>query len=215
MNQQELLDLLSSLSGHLQITSREDEKNFERLQEDLSDTVLDKDLASIKGSAFSFEKSDLLFIERIAPRRLTQLDKLSGRIAARTKDPQFRVFVREVPVRNTQLKGSVPPWAGGAAVEKTIGPFLNKDGRRFWFDFYKIEKLVALYIHGKPNPALLFNVSLFRRFIDRNLPLVTDLMHSYRLLPDSIWINSEILASNAPAGYYTGLKIKGGEIILS
>lgn len=215
MNQQELLDLLSSLSGHLQITTKEDEKNLERLQENLSDTVLDEEAVSLKSSRFSFEKSDLLFKEKIAPDRLRRLDRLSERIAARTKDPEFRVFVREVPVRSTQLQGSVPAWAGGAAVEKTIGPFLNKDGRRFWFDFYKIEKLVALYIQGRPNPVLLFNVSLFRRFIDRNLPLITDLLHSYRLVPGSIWINSEIFASNAPAGYYTGLKIKGGEITLS
>jgi hypothetical protein len=215
MNQQELLDLLSGLSGHLQINTREDEKNLENLQESLSETVFNEELSSLKGSSFSFEKSDFLFKEKIAPERLNSLAKLSTRMAARKKDPEFRVFAREVPVRSTQIAGSVPAWAGGAAVEKTIGPFLNKDGRRFWFDFYKIEKLVALYIQGKPNPALLFNVSLLRRFIDSNLPLVTDLLHSYKLLPGSIWINAEILTLDAPTGYYTGLKIKGGEIVLS
>ncbi len=215
MNQNALLELLSGLSGHLQISNREDEKNLDRLQEILSETVLDQEAALSKSNSFSFEKSDLLFKEKITPERLSRLSKLSERIAARKKDPEFRVFVREVPVRSTQIYGSVPSWAGGAAVDKTIGPFLNKDGRRLWFDFYKIEKLVALYFQGKPDPVLLFNVSLFRRFIDRNLPLVTDLLHSYQLPPGSIWIKSEILASDAPAGYYTGLRIKGGEITLS
>lgn len=215
MNQQELLDVLSGLSGHLQINTRDDQRNFEKLQESLYDSEFDDGVNTIKSSSFSFEKSDILFKDKIASNRFEGINKLSERISIRQKDPEYRVFVREVPVRSTQINGSVPNWAGGAAVEKTIGPFVNADGRRFWFDFYRIEKLVALYIQGKSNPALLFNVSILRRFIDRALPLLTDLLPRYQLAPGSIWINSEILALDAPTGYYTGLKIRGGEIRLS
>lgn len=215
MNQQELLDVLSGLSGHLQIKTKDDQRNFEKLQESLYDASFDGSENLVKSTAFSFEKSDLLFKEKIASTRLDGLSKLSERISSRAKEPDYRVFVREVPVRSTQITGSVPQWAGGAAVEKTIGPFVNADGRRFWFDFYRIEKLVALYIQGKANPALLFNVSLLRRIIDRSLPLLTDLTTRYQLVPGSIWINSEIIALDAPSGYYTGLKIRGGEIRLS
>ena len=118
-------------------------------------------------------------------------------------------------MRSTQLHASTPLWAGGAAVDHTIEPFTNKDGRQFWFDFFRIEKLVALYIQGRPNPALLFNVSIGPRFINVNLPLVTELLPSYKLPAGSIWVNSEIFASNAPSGYYTGITIRGGTITLS
>ena len=40
-------------------------------------------------------------------------------------------------------------------------------------------------------------------------------MTRYELVPDSVWINSGLFAPNAPAGFYTGLKIKQGEITLS
>jgi hypothetical protein len=58
-------------------------------------------------------------------------------------------------------------------------------------------------------------VSLSRRFINDNLPLVTEALPQYHLHPDSVWINSALLASNAPAGHFTGLKIKSGDITLS
>ena len=132
-----------------------------------------------------------------------------------TAQADLRVFVRDVPVRTSQMNGSVPLWASGAAVEKTIGPFLNKDGRQIWFDFFRITKLVALYIEGQPDPAILFNVSLAKKFIQDNLPPVVDALPSYHLIPDSVWINSALLAPSAPVGFYTGLKIKGGNITVS
>ncbi len=74
---------------------------------------------------------------------------------------------------------------------------------------------MALYIDGRPDPAILFNVSLIRRFMVGALPPVVDPLTRYQLLPDSVWVNSQIFAPNAPAGFFTGLKIKGGEITLS
>ena len=61
----------------------------------------------------------------------------------------------------------------------------------------------------------MFNVSLLKRFVINTLPPIIDPAAKYKLLPDSVWINSKLLASNSPAGYYTGLKIKSGEISLS
>ena len=59
-------------------------------------------------------------------------------------------------------------------LERSLGPFVNRDGRRLWFDFFRIEKLVALYVQGVPEPALLFKIRTGFRFIDINLPLSAD-----------------------------------------
>ena len=72
-----------------------------------------------------------------------------------------------------------------------------------------------LYLEGSNEPAILFNVSLLKRFVINTLPPIIDPAAKYKLLPDSVWINSKLLAANSPAGYYTGLKIKGGEISLN
>ncbi|MEO8399926.1 MAG: hypothetical protein ABI550_08960, partial [Ignavibacteriaceae bacterium] len=214
-DQQSLFDLLTSISGHLKITSSQDEKLFESLQENLAEALPGEDITSVKNNFFSVEGSDLFFNEAISPNRLSRLKDASARISAKDESKSsLRVFVREVPIRSTQLKGSVPAWANGAAVEKTIGPFTNKDGRKIWFDFYRIEKLIALYFENENDPAVLFNVSLLKRFLINNLPPVIDPAAKYKLVPDSIWINAKHLASNSPQGFYAGLKIKGGDITL-
>ena len=130
-------------------------------------------------------------------------------------EPEFRVFVREVPVRSTQLHASSPLWAGGAAPERSLGPFANADGRRFWFDFFNIEKLVALYVQGNSYPALLFKITTGFQFVNVNLPLAAEALPSYELNAGSVWINSQLLTQSAPAGYFTGLTIKNGTISLS
>ena len=127
----------------------------------------------------------------------------------------YRVAVREVPLRSTQLHGSNPAWASGAALEASLGPFLSLDGRRFWFDFFRIEKLVALYVQGIAEPALLFKLRTRFRFIGIDLPLAADAAPGYHLNAGSIWINSRLLASNAPPGFFTGLTIRSGNIALS
>jgi len=213
--QGQLLALLAGLSGHLQATSPQDERSIRSLQETLARVLPDEDITTVKSSFFSVENTDLFFIDTIAPQQLQGLNDLATQAVKEPRMADLRVFVRDVPVRSTQMKGSVPLWAGGAAPQKTMGPFLNKDGRKIWFDFYRIEKLVALYIDGRPDPAILFNVSLIKRFMVSTLPPVVDPLTRYQLLPDSAWVNSQVLAPNAPAGFFTGLKIKGGQITLS
>jgi hypothetical protein len=215
MNTQQLHTLLGRLSGHLITSSPQQEREIQRLHQSLSRSLLPEDLQQLKGSRFTFENADLFFPEQIPSERSLVLQSIAEGKASSSAEPEFRVYAREVPVRSTQLHASVPLWAGGAAVDQTIGPFTNKDGRQFWFDFFRIEKLIALYIQGRPEPALLFKVSMGLKFVDINLPLVTDLLPSYHLPAGSIWINSEIFAANAPSGFYAGLTIKGGTITLS
>lgn len=215
MDTQKLQALLGGLSGHLIADSPEQEREVERLHQLLSRSLLPDDIGQTKRSNFAFENADLFFESNISPARSESIRAVTERRAAGDEEPEFRIFVREVPVRSTQLYGSTPLWAGGAAIERTIGPFRRVDGRVFWFDFIRIEKLVALYVQGKPNPALLFKVSNRARFIERGLPLTIDAATSYNLSSGSIWINSQLLAPGTPADYYTGLTIQGGTVALS
>jgi hypothetical protein len=200
--------LWASLIGHLRIDERREE--FSQLRDLLSRALVPEDAQQLKASNFSFEGSDLFARENIAAERGATLEQLARSQAA----SEFRVFVREVPLRSTQLHGSNPFWASGAAPERTLGPFLNRDGRRFWFDFFRIEKLVALYVQGVPEPALLFKIRTGFQFIGLDFPLAADARDNYRLNAGSIWINSSLLASNAPLNFFTGLTIRGGSITL-
>ncbi|CAN5867244.1 hypothetical protein BH18ACI4_BH18ACI4_06970 [soil metagenome] len=215
MNTEQLHTLLGSLSGHLITRASREEREVETLNRLLARSLLPKDLQELKSSSFAFEGADLFSLDRVPAARLEALRSLAERRVKEDPEPEFRAFVREVTVRSTQVHASVPLWAGGASVETTIGPFTRKDGRQFWFDFFRIEKLVALYVQNRPNPALLFKVRSGLQFISPILPLITQPSTSYRLPAGSIWINSEILASNAPSGYYTGLTIDGGLVTLS
>ena len=92
--------------------------------------------ASRDPSDFSIGKADFFFDDTIPKRRLEELNALARKIEIREEEPRSLVFVREVPIRESLLHGSVPNWAAGARVDQSVGPFANKDGRRFWFDFY-------------------------------------------------------------------------------
>jgi hypothetical protein len=212
---EELRTLLGNVAGHLVPTSSQPEHDLQRLDESLARSILPEQLEQLKGSRFVFENADLFLPEQISPERSAALQSIAQLKATGLAEPEFRAFVREVPVRSTQLHASVPFWAAGAAVDHTIGPFTNKDGRTFWFDFFRIQKLVALYIQGRPDPALLFNVQTRPIFTDVHLPPITDPLPTYHLPAGSIWINSQVLAPNAPASCFTGLTIKGGTITLS
>lgn len=210
MTQQLLNKALLQIAGHLVIESDEQQRDFEQLYISLARTKLPTDKSLLINSDFSFERSDLFFTEAIPKSRLETLDRLVTNQEAQTQ-PAFRVFVREVPVREQLIHGSVPTWAAGAKVSQSIGPFQNQDGRQFWYDFYTISKFIALYVQGLNEPVLLFRVARGRV----NPGAVPSRLITYNLAQGSLWINSRLLAANAPAGTYTGLTIQGGTISLT
>jgi hypothetical protein len=214
MNTQKLHSLLGNLSGHLVTDSPQQESELAQLQRLLARALLPEDVRQLKGSSFAFENADLFLPEHIPAERLDAIRATAEGAAAGAAAPEYRVFVREVPVRSTQLHASVPLWAGGAAVERTAGPFIRKDNRIFWFDFFKIEKLVALYLQGHFSPSLLFKVSDQFRRVGRAPVQAFAPLTSFKLAAGSIWIDSSLLAPGAPLGYYTGLTISGGTVKL-
>lgn len=211
MTQQPLNKALLQLAGHLVIDSAEQQRNFELLYTSLARTTLSTDKKQLISSDFSFEQSDLFFEQSIPQARLDALNLLARNQDAQREEPAFRMFVREVPIREQLIYGSMPAWAAGAKVSHSVGPFTNQDGRQFWYDFYTIRKLIALYIQGINEPVLLFNTSRER---PASPPIVSRLT-TYTLSRGSIWINSRFLAPNAPIGTYTGLTIQAGTITLS
>jgi hypothetical protein len=210
MTQQLLNKILLQIAGHLVIESDEQQCNLEQLYTSLARTQLPTDKSLLINSDFSFERSDLFFTEAIPKSRLETLNRLVENQEAQRK-PTFRVFVREVPVREQLIHGSIPSWAAGAKVSQSIGPFQNQDGRQFWYDFYAISKFIVLYMQGINEPVLLFRVDKGRV----NPGAIPNRLISYNLAKGSIWINSRLLAPNAPRGTYTGLTIQGGMIALT
>lgn len=132
---------------------------------------------------------------------------------------ELRVFRRESPAMAAALRDSVPDWARGAAVAETIGPLVGVDGREFYFDFYRLVKLVPVYFAGDARPAFLF------RLRERALPFTQRLdlrevvgllnQRRYTLEAGSIWIRANLLAPAAPADGYCGLQVRGGTLTVT
>jgi hypothetical protein len=205
---------LRQLAGHLVVESEEQRRNLEALTKALAEADVPEDRADLIQSDFSIGKADLFFDETIPARRLETLDKLAGRIAEGSEERRYRMFAREVPIREPLLYGSVPSWAAGARVERSIGPFQHKDGRRLWFDFYPVVRLVALYVQGVPGPVLLFKARTGRAS-PTAISTPDKYAESYSLEKGSLWIQARFLAAGAPAGTYVGLTIDGGRVGLS
>lgn len=214
MRKEDIKKTLHQLVGHVVIKSDEQQRDFELLSKSLVHTSLPDDNRLLMKSDFSIAKADIFFDETIPKQRFDVLDKLADKIDTDT-EPRYRVFVREVPIREQLIHASVPDWAAGASVSHTIGPFVHKDGRQFWYDFFRITKLITLYIQGIAEPVLLFKIKQRQPTATPvEGPVPVALKKTYNLAKGSIWINSRFLAPNAPVGSYTGLTINGGKITL-
>lgn len=203
----EVVDQLAYLSGHFEAKSSRDKRAIDNLQEQLVRALGHDDLSALRGNFLSIDGSDLFVTEGISPSQRTRLAQVVDGIGqAGDRTSEMRVFVRNVPVRSTLIPGSVPAWAAGASVSQTLGPFSGVDGRQYWFDFFRITRLVALYVQGASEPSVLFNARLGLVAVARTI---------YELSPDSLWINASLLAPKATAGLFAGLKIRGGTLTLS
>ncbi|MEO6187191.1 MAG: hypothetical protein ABIO82_03780, partial [Ginsengibacter sp.] len=214
MAPEQLLAILETVTGHLHTATAEEEQTLHSVQEQIASTLANQDLSTVSNQQFSFADSDLFLRQNIESGRLSRLDEIVSRTLQKNDDNNYRVFVRDIPVRTTQVKGSVPSWAAGASPEKTLGPFSNKGGRKIWFDFYKVEKLIALYFQGQSMPVILFNAAFRETLFQKLANAHVELVKTFNILPGSVWINAHALAPSAPSDKYVGLKVKGGTINL-
>jgi hypothetical protein len=156
--------------------------------------------------------------EALSPERMQRIDQLVTE-SDPAQPPEFRVFRRETPLHAPALDLAAPAWGRGAAVAQTIGPIDGVDGRKFWFDFYPIARLVPVYFAGDPQPAMLVHMSQLRLSPGEpiRIPDVLKLIkrQQYTLGRGSIWIRANLLAAAAPAGSFVGLTIRGGKLIFT
>ncbi len=213
MQQQTLTALLASITGNLYTTTAEEEQQMDTLHEQLAQTLQHQDTGSITNQSFSFESSDFFFTQNIKGTRLDKIEDRVRKVLESNDTNDLKVFVRDTPIRSSQVAGSIPDWAVGARVINTLGPFIGNDGRWRWFDFFKVEKLVALYFQGQAQPAILFNASFTNRLFTVANP---ELTRDYKLVAGtSVWINAKILSPSAPDNRYCGIRITGGSIQLN
>ncbi len=215
MEKEHLVSLLATLTGHLHTTSPEEEQLIYNLQQTVANTLLQQDASLVTNQEFSFQSSDIFFTQNVKETRLSNIQQVvQGALATKIQQPDLRLFVRDVPIRSTQVTGSVPPWAAGARVSATYGPFIEADGRRVWFDFYKIEKLIGLYLLNQSAPAILFNASFTQRRTGGIVMVPQDAAKKYTVVKGSVWIKASLFTNTAPADRYCGLQVSGGTIEL-
>jgi hypothetical protein len=214
MDKEQLVAILATLTGHLHSQTKEEEQTIDQLQLTVANTLLQQNLNTITNQEFSFESSDLFFSQNIKEARLSNIENIVKQALENKAGEDLRLFVRDVAVRSTQVPGSVPEWAAGANVETTRGPFLNREGRRVWFDFFRVEKLIALYIQGQTLPAILFKSSLVKRPLIIGPQQPPEITKQYKVVQGSVWIRAAQLCATAPADRYCGIKVKGGTITL-
>ncbi|RIW12700.1 hypothetical protein D0X99_18045 [Algoriphagus lacus] len=215
MEKDRLDSLLAEVFGHLQPDEAQDPQLWkEGLPLFAKSLLVSKDL-TVRSDSFSFERSQLFSKERIKPEQMERIREVVEKVKLNEKEPELRPFVREVPVRSTQIRKSVPAWAAGAKVEKTIGPLIREDGRPVLIDFYKVVKLLGLYQQNSPLPVILFQAEFQEKRIKAiNTPPV-EVAKDYKIVAGSVWIRADMLAQNAPANRYAGLKVSSGQIQLS
>src|SRR5436190_16375752 len=113
-----LTAMLATLTGQLQTNNKDEEQALENLQATIATALVNQDPASISNQQFLFEQSDLFQMANMGGR----LEKIESIVAAAQdslKDEGqqlIQVFERRVPIRTTQLAGSIPPAAAGSRV---------------------------------------------------------------------------------------------------
>lgn len=235
MENDQLEVLLANIFGHLEADKGKNKKEWESGVSLLAKTLLVQDFNQVKPDSFSFEDSELFFQERIPKDKVLLIKKEASKAKTKEptaksrklqekkiadakeklKDPQFKAFVRDVPVRSTQVKNSVPAWAAGAKVAKTIGPMKRIDGRIIAIDFFKITKLIGIYQQNNPLPVLLFKATFKNVKASSIKASKTTISNKYDVAAGSFYIRADMLASNAPKTRYVGFLVKDGAIQLS
>lgn len=216
--EKDLIDsLLTEIFSQLQANDSREKKSITEGIPILAKALQHQSIADIQSEKLTVHSADFFFQNRISKPDKIKIEEISKEVT-RVKvaaEPETKVFVREVPIRTSQVKKSVPEWAVGAKVDKTIGPITRVDGLQVYVDVYKVEKLIALRKQGTNEPLIFFKAKFSKPKVQPvNSPPV-EVTENYSLVAGSVWVKAKMFASNAPADRYFGLKIKAGTISLS
>ena len=203
--------VLATLLAGLDIRSGADRAAHTRLVSLLERSTAIDDLEALVGDRSTTERAGAM--DTAGPEPVT----VSG--DERPPSPEFYVFRREAPIVSPASALTVPAWARGAAIAETVGPLRGTDGRLFWYDFYRIVRLVPVYFAGDPQPAFLFHLHErpFRpgELIDVAQVLSFFQRNRYTLDSSSVWIRADLLAGGSLPASYVGLKVRGGSLAFS
>ncbi|MES2425992.1 MAG: hypothetical protein V4560_03430 [Bacteroidota bacterium] len=211
----DLSGLLNSLTGHLQATTPQQQQSLQEVQQTIAQSLLQQNVSDPGSRQFNFENASLLSDSTINNAAMSNIATIAQQTLKENVDNGLHVFKRDVPARTTQLANSIPAWAAGAKLSKTIGPFKDATGKNTWYDFYNVEKLIPLYIQGQTNPAILFRATLHGSLISKVFNTDINITKKFDLVKGSVWINAHLFDATAPANSYVGVLVKGGTINLS
>jgi hypothetical protein len=207
MKENSLLAMLAKLCGDITITNNNEPQKIFELQQAIAKALINEPQLNIS-QRFQFEELENFSTAHLNKADLSHLDKVleGAKTINDFNDNTIRIFKREVPVLSSQLRGSVPEWARGAKVVDTLGPFIDTNGRRFWYDVYRVIPLVQVWLQGALQPFML-------------LPLQVNnavrLPRSFNIPKGAVWIHADVFAAAAPDNMYCGLTISGGTITFS
>lgn len=167
MERRQIVDLLASISTHLNEVSPKERERVESLQQSLAEALLtqDKPIKDVSTNLFgrSLTRSvqiDKAAIHKIVDKAKPLKEKDQMQVEMRSSDFKANLFGQ---VKNEGFVESIVPSYAGARKAKTEGPFVVNNGIDLSFDFYPyLLKLNTLYIEGQALPALLFKTKSFR-----------------------------------------------------
>ncbi|MDG1276723.1 MAG: hypothetical protein P8O16_05535 [Algoriphagus sp.] len=211
-----LQDLLAEIFGQLEGANPKEVSAIKEGMPLVAQAMKFQSAEESQSEKLSIQSADFFFRERMSKPRQIELEKVvKEAVKVQEKEPNTKVFVREIPIRTSQIKSSVPAWAVGAKVDKTIGPITRVDGLQVFLDVYRVEKLIALRKQNTNEPFILFKSSFTKpRFQTLNAPPI-EVLDSYKVLSGTVWVQVKLFDSSAPSDRYFGLKVKGGQIDLT
>ncbi len=216
MTQAQLSAMLESITGHLTVKEKGQEKQLQEARERVAASLVGQNIEDT-GTERLFANSSLYSRDNISASALSNINDITAGVMSRPSAPEkasgAHIFVRSVPVLNSAIAGSVPDWALGSGPAETYGPFLSNEGREIWIDVYRYEKLITLYLGAQP--VLLFKAAFRQGRILFPGSLPAELATTYTIVAGSCWINAKLLSAAAPADRFIGVAVKGGSIKLS
>ncbi len=194
-----LVDQLTSLIGDLRPSPGISRQQWEQAQ-----VAVARAVAAGQAVPISLATSVRPAVDRLAisaEHRAGLESAAASVIRQPVETPEFLVQRREVPIPGVGIPNVTPDWASGWLPDSTIGPFLDAVDRPVWIDVFHIVRQTALVRSAGAAPFLTF-------------PLQGPALNSdhFTLPEGSVWIASQQIASGAPAGGYTGLRIKSGSL---
>lgn len=210
MNEHPLLAQLAQLTGEFVAKNNPSSEQLQEFQSSIATALLQEQSPETLQQNFHFQNTDAYTTAHLNPDDLQSLNEVLQNAALnKSGNENLRIFRREVPFISSQVKSSVPEWARGAAIAKTIGPLIDKLGNQVFFDLYKIVPGVKIILQGSSNPAMILTLKIPR------LTLFSHAPNSFTVPESSAWTNAHLFVASIPDSQYFGLKVKSGTISFS